>query len=308
MTAPAGNLVGSAFNSVSAFIPQIYPLQFIRKTYMGSVTQYITNQNWSGEIAGPGSVLNLRQVPDVLVNASTADGSVNWQNIQATSQTFTINYGFDGAFIILDRERSQFDVNAEGACINDMLNRLRIEREKVILSGAYAYAANTVTAATGTTAWGYQNTTTGNTKSIDHVNTAYSYLDTGPGDGTYVTPPEDRYLVMHPNMRPALAGCPAFYALNAGTPKGALYDGFVSQVAGVNVLTSVFVPGAGTTASPYQAMVGHPEAITMGTKYTEVKSNILLQDYHGYGTRCQNFFGYLVTIPYFLVNISTVLT
>jgi len=308
MAVPAGNIVGAGFNNVSGFIPQIYPLQFIKKTYMGSITQFITNKNWEGDALGPGAILNLRQIPDVLVQPSTGDGSVNWQSIQATSQQFTINYGFDGAFIILDRERAQFDVDAEGACINDMLNRLRIAVESTILGGAYAYAANSVLLATASsTNWGYVNTVTGNTYSINAINTAQAALSTGSGNGIDVAPWEDRYIVIHPAMVPALASCPAFYALNAGTPKGALYEGFVAKVANLNVLQSALVPGAGTTALPYQSIVGHPEAITAATKYTNVQANVLLNDFFGMGTRCQNFFGYLVTKPPFLYNIQAVL-
>jgi hypothetical protein len=37
----AGNITGSSFNNLTAFKPQIYPLQFIQKFYAGSITNYM---------------------------------------------------------------------------------------------------------------------------------------------------------------------------------------------------------------------------------------------------------------------------
>ena len=305
----AGNILGPQFNNLTAFKPQIYPLQFIQKFYAGSITNYICNTNWEGSILGPGSTLNLRLIPDITVTASDNDGDVNWQSIQAGSLQLIINYAFNGAFWVTDVDRSQIDVDMEGALINELVNRLRLAIESTILGGAYASAANTITMASGVTAWQYSSAPgQANTKAIDYVNQAMQYLDVGAGNGIDIAPWDDRYLVIHPNMRTGLISNPAFYALNAGTPEGALYTGWLGKVAGCNVLQSPLVPGAGTTASPYQAIVGHPEAITMATKFTNVQADILLQNKYGVGTRCQNFFGYLVSKPYLLVNIQAILT
>lgn len=305
----AGNIVGPSFNNLTAFKPQIYPLQFIQKFYAGSITNYICNTNWEGSILGPGSILNLRLIPDITVTASDNDGDVNWQSIQAGSLQLIINYAFNGAFWVTDTDRSQIDVDMEGALINELVNRLRLAVESTILGGAYASAANVITMATGATAWNYSATPgQANTQAVTYVNQAQQYLDVGAGNGIDIAPWDDRYLVIHPNMRQGLINNPAFYALNAGTPEGALYTGWLGKVAGLNVLQSPLVPGAGTTASPYQSIAGHPEAITMATKFTNVQADILLPNKYGVGTRCQNFFGFLVSKPYLLVNLQVILT
>lgn len=305
----AGNITGSSFNNLTAFKPQIYPLQFIQKFYAGSITNYIANTNWEGDILGPGSIVNLRLIPDVTVSAATNDGDVNWQSIQASSIQLIINYAFNGAFWVTDVDRSQIDVDMEGALINELVNKLRLAIESTILGSVYASAANVITMATGATAWEYSATPgQANTNAVKYCGTAMQYLDVGAGNGIDVAPWDDRFLVIHPNMRAGLTNNPAFYALNSGTPKGALYEGWLAKIQGLNVLQSPLVPGAGTTASPYQAIAGHPEAITMATKFTNVQADIVLQNKYGIGTRCQNFFGFVVTKPYLLVNLQVILT
>lgn len=306
----AGNIVGTSYNNLSAFKPQIYPLQFIQKFYAGSITNYICNTNWEGDILGPGTTVNLRQIPDVVVSAATNDGDVNWQSIQASALQLVINYAFNGAYWVTDVDRSAIDVDMEGALINEMVNKLRMAIESTILGSIYASAANVITIATGaSTSWTGNTYITGQTttNAVIYVAQASQYLDVGAGNGIDVAPWEDRFLVIHPNMRVGLTMNAAFYALNAGTPKGALYEGFLAYINGFNVLQSPFVPGAGTAASPYLTIAGHPEATTMATKFTNVQADIILPNKFGIGTRCQNFFGFLVTKPWLLVELSVVL-
>jgi len=293
-----GNIIGPSYNNLAAFKPQIYPLQFIQKFYAGSITNYIANTNWEGDILGPGSTVNIRKIPDVLVNASTNDGDVVWQSIQTAAVTLTINYSFNGAYWVTDLDRVQIDVDMEGALINEMINRLRLAIESTILGGAYASAMNSISGATyGANAWDTS------TNCLTVINHAQAILSTGTGSGIDVAPWDDRFLVVHPSMIPAMIGQTAFYALNAGTPKGALYEGFLAKISGLNVLQSPLVPGAGTAGSVYHAMVGHPEAITMATKFTNVQADIVLPNKYGVGTRCQNFFGYTVSKPELLIDL-----
>ena len=304
----AGNITGSAFNNLSAFKPQLYPLQFIQKFYAGSITNYMCNTNWEGDILGPGTTVNLRQIPDVVVSAATNDGDVNWQSIQASALQLVINYAFNGAYWVTDVDRSEIDVDMEGALINEMINKLRMAIESTILGSVYGSAGNVITVASGSTGWQEGiSATQPYTNAVTAVAQASQYLDVGAGNGIDVAPWEDRYLVIHPNMRLGLTANPAFYALNAGIPKGALYEGFLAYINGFNVLQSPFVPGAGTGPSPYLTVAGHPEAITMATKFTNVQADIILPNKFGIGTRCQNFFGFLVTKPWLLVELSVAL-
>jgi hypothetical protein len=297
-----GNLTGQAFNNLSAFKPQIYPLQFIQKFYAGSITNYVCNTNWEGDILGPGAVVNLRYIPDVIVNASTNDGDVIWQAVQSQSAQLVLNYSFNGAYWVTDLDRSQIDVDMEGALINEMVNRLRLAIESTILGSAYLGAGTVVNNATNVGAGTWAATSGSNCITA----TAYctSLLSIGSGNGIDLAPWDDRFLVIHPTMITGMITQQAFYALNAGTPKGALYEGFLAKINGMNVLQSPLVPGANTSGSPYQALVGHPEAITMATKFTNVQADIVLPNKFGVGTRCQNFFGFSVVKPILLVNLQ----
>jgi len=300
-----GNLTGGTFNSLSAFKPQLYPLQFIQKFYAGSITNYICNTNWEGDILGPGSVVNLRYIPDVVVNASTNNGDVQWQSIQANSAQLVLNYSFNGAYWVTDLDRATIDVDMEGALINEMVNRLRLAIESTILGSIYSGAGTSLSASGGTNygqqSWASQTITA---NCVSCVAYAQSLLSTGSGNGIDIAPWDDRFLVVHPAQITGMISQTAFYALNAGTPKGALYEGFLAKISGLNVLQSPLVPGANTTASPYHSLVGHPEATTMATKFTNVQADIVLPDKFGVGTRCQNFFGFTVTKPTLLIDLQ----
>lgn len=299
-----GNLSGQAFNNLAAFKPQIYPLQFIQKFYAGSITNYVCNTNWEGDILGPGAVVNLRYIPDVVVNASTNDGDVIWQSIQSQSAQLVLNYSFNGAYWVTDLDRSQIDVDMEGALINEMVNRLRLAIESTILGSAYLGAGTVVNNATGVGAGAWATTTVGTANCVNAVAYCQSLLSTGSGNGIDLAPWDDRFLVVHPTMITGMIIQTAFYALNAGTPKGALYEGFLAKISGLNVLQSPLVPGANTSGVPFQSLVGHPEAVTMATKFTNVQADIVLPNKYGVGTRCQNFFGFTVVKPPLLINLQ----
>ena len=279
------------------FVPQIWSKKLIRKYYASSVCNIICNSDWQGEILAQGNLVQIRQRPDVFVNPTTANQKINWQDIVDISQNLTISYAFDAAIKIDNIDAYETDINLQAELVDEIANRLRLAIETTVLGGAYSGATTKLSATTGsTTNW----SNAGNPLMwIANMQAALNILN---------VPVEDRWLLLHPTMVQYLIQQTALYALNAGTPKGALQMGYVGELAGFSIYQSPLVTGAGTTAAPFNAMAGHKDAITLATQFTQFEANVPLQDYYGKGIRAQNCFGYKTIKPDALVWMSTVIT
>lgn len=277
----SGNLPNGYFN------PTIFPKQFLAKFYAASVTSMMCNTDYEDSLFQFGATVNIRKIPNVVVNPSVIDGKINWQVMIDSQVQLQINYAYDAAVIISDIQYAQMDVNLQGAIINEMAQRLRIVIETVILGGAYSSATTTETSVDWRTAGNPTAAITQSNADLDNLN----------------IPSEDRYVVISPNAAMYLRREQQLYALNSGNPKGALINGFVGDYDGASVYKSTLLTGTGASTSKSQAYVGHKVAITMATQFTNFESGIVLQDYYGKGIRCQNLFGYAVTYPDALVSM-----
>jgi hypothetical protein len=277
------------------FVPQIWSKKLIRKYYSSSVCNIICNSDWQGEILAQGNVVQIRQRPDVFVNPTTVNQKINWQDIVDISQTLQINYAFDAAIKIDNIDAYETDINLQAELVDEISNRLRLAIETTVLGGAYSTATSKLTIPTGGTAWSVAGSPLA---WIANAQASLNILN---------VPVEDRWLLLHPTMVQYLIQQTALYALNAGTPKGALQMGYVGELAGFSIYQSPLVTGAGTVGSPFNAMCGHRDAITLATQFTQFEANVPLQDYYGKGIRAQNCFGYKTVKPDALVWLSAVM-
>ena len=280
-----GNLVNKAF------IPEIWSKKLLQKFYAASVTTAICNTEWQGEILGQGNTVQIRQRPDVLVNASIENQKINWQDVVDVKQSFTIDYAFDAAVKVGNIDMHQMDINLQAELVDEISNRLRLAIETTVLGSAYSSATNSLTTG-AVAAWG----TAGNPIKAITAAQAYLNINNAPVDG--------RWLLLHPTQVQYLIQETALYALNAGTPKGALQMGYVGTLAGFEIYQSPLVPGAGTAGSPFKSMAGHTSAITLATQFTQFEVDVPLQDYYGKGIRAQNCFGFKVVKPEVLVYLA----
>ncbi len=280
-----GNLVNKAF------IPEIWSKKLLQKFYAASVTTAICNTDWQGEILGQGNTVQIRQRPDVLVNASVENQKINWQDVVDIKQSFTIDYDFDAAVKIGNIDMHQMDINLQAELVDEISNRLRLAIETTVLGSAYSSAGTTISTG-AVAAWGTS------TNPIAAITQAQASLNINS------VPVENRWLLLHPTMVQYLIQQTALYALNAGTPQGALQMGYVGELAGFKIYQSPLVPGAGTSGSPFKAMAGHTAAITLATQFTQFEVDVPLQDYYGKGIRAQNCFGFKVVKPDSLVYLA----
>lgn len=288
ITRTGGNFINKAF------IPEVWSKKLLQKFYAASVTTAICNTDWQGEILGQGNTVQIRQRPDVLVNASVENQKINWQDVVDVKQSFTIDYAFDAAVKVGNIDSHQMDINVQAELLDEISNRLRLAVETTVLGSAYSSAGTTLTSG-APAAWA----TAGNP--IKVLAAAQAALNINS------IPVENRWLLLHPSMVQYLIQETALYALNAGTPSGALQMGYVCELAGFKIYQSPLVVGAGTGGSHFKAMAGHTSAITLATQFTQFEVDVPLQDYYGKGVRAQNCFGFKVVKPDALVTLDVVL-
>jgi len=273
------------------YVPTLYEQTFLAKFYATSVCNVLCNTDYEDGLLSFGATVNIRKVPNVVVNASTNYGKINWQNVQDQQVQLTINYAYDAAVIISNIDFAQMDVDIQGAIVNEMANRLRIQIETVILTGAYSSATTNQTALDWRTTGSPGNPTKALTQAASNL---WKLNIPGP----------DRVAILSPDAIQYLLQEPALYALNAGNPKGALVDGYVGEYAGFSLYQSNLMAGTGASATPYNCYAAHRVGITMATQFTNFETDLPLQDYHGKGIRCQNCFGYLVAYPDAVVRLQ----
>ena len=96
----------------------------------------------------------------------------------------------------------------------------------------------------------------------------------------------------------------SLYAQNMGTPKGALFDGYVGHFNGFDIYKTPYLAGAGTAAAAWYALAGHKSAISMATKIQNAKMvDLAASGYLGMGIVFQTLFGFQVTQPDALVSL-----
>ena len=274
-----------------SFIPVIYSKKLLAKFYAGSVCDKVCNTDWQGEITGQGMSVVIRQRPDLTVTPSTQDGKVQWGDIVDTSQTLSIDYAYDGAYKLGNIDMHAFDINLHPEIIDEIANRLRIVVESTVLGSAYSSAANKIAAA-DFTSW----STTGSCLKTLAKAQAILARNNAPVTG--------RFAVISPEMEQSLLQEVGMYAMNSGDKEGAMQRGFVRNLFGFDIYQSNLIPGAGSSAVPYQAIAGHISAITLATKFTQFDLIAQLQEFYGAGIRAQNAFGFKVVKPDLLVNIE----
>lgn len=277
------------------FINVNYSTKLVTKFYAESVCGSIFNTHWQQTLVEKGQSVVIRERPTVTVTPTGRNFKTNWTPINDTSQTLTIDYAFEGAVTIDSIDMHQFDINVQPEIFDEISNQLRMNLEVVTLGSIYSQAGTQIA---------YSKFTTWNTSGSPqkYVTEAHALLDMASA------PQENRWLLLHPRMLPALKLEQFAFALNAGTAQGALQRGFVFELDGFKIYVSKFVPGTGLAAAPYQALAGHFEAVTLATQFTDFQILPFLESQRGIGIRCTNGFGFKALKPDCLISLPSVLS
>lgn len=270
------------------FIPELYAKKVLTRFYASDVLNGVTNMDYSGEFSKKGDTVHIRREPKFTPVDHLVDNAFNFETVNDEEVLLSIDYDKVTAARIPYEDMNLSDIDLENMVMNSMKKAHTKMVQQIVFQGAYSSATSTV----ASTDW---QTALNPTKAIGSAAVALDNLEVDP---------EGRWLLMSPAMCNKLAQEVSLYAQNMGTPKGALFDGFVGHYNGFDIYKTPYLAGSGTSGAPWEAMAGHKSAISFATKIQNAKMVDLAAAGHlAYGIVFQTLMGYQATQPDALVRL-----
>lgn len=289
------------------FIPQIWSKVILaalqKKLVYGS--PMVVNNDYEGEISGPGNTVHITQFSDPTVSDYKPGGTITYEQLSDAGLTLLIDQAKTFSFAIDDVDRRQAAGDMQAYLEGRAAYRLADAADQYIASKFTQVAQGNTLGSTGSplTPQPYQLSAGGSTNVVQHVADFYTQV-TEPLkvilDQNNV-PDEDRYIVVPPWAHSLISQTQAFVSVTdmQGEPSQTFQRGFMGQISGFNVLKSNNVPqpvagGAGTGVWAIQA--GHPMGITYGEQITETEA-LRLQSTIADGVRGLHVYGAKMVRP-----------
>lgn len=258
----------------------------------------IVNNDYEGEISGPGNTVKITQFGDPTVTDYVPGGTLTYQALTDAGLSLLIDQAKSFSFSIDDVDRRQ--------AAGDMQAYLESRAAYKLADAADQFIAGLYTSVASANVLG----TTG----APVTPSPYGGATSHPAD-FYVqvleplkvildqnnVPDDERYIVVPPWALSLISQTQAFVSVTdlQGDPSKTFQRGFEGQVSGFNVLKSNNVPqpvagGAGTGVWAIQA--GHPMGITYGEQIAETEA-LRLQSTFADGVRGLHVYGGKVVRP-----------
>jgi len=298
--------------SVTNFKPEVWSRVILAALQKNLVygSPMVVNNDYDGEIAGPGDAVHITQFGDPTISTYTPGEDITYQNLVDAGLTLYINQAKSFSFAIddVDRRQAAGDMQAylEGRAAYQMANTA----DQFIASLYTGVAsANVLIGNDGENPSSTSNPIEPLPYSIGGDSTWH------PADFYTMVmepakvvldqanvPEEDRYMVCPPWAISLLSQTQAFVAVTdmQGQPSEVFQNGFAGRVSGFgNILKSNNVPqpGAGGAGTGVWALqFGHPMGITYGEQITQTEA-LRLQTTIADGVRGLHVYGAEMTRP-----------
>jgi hypothetical protein len=272
------------------FIPQLYSQKLQVKFYAGSVVPNIVNYEWEGEIRSVGDKINIRQLPDLIVQPWSVNDDINFQELEDGQIQMTIDYAYYAAYKMDYVDFHQMDISLKERLMDELNNRMRIQVENTVLGTAYASAYQQVDTTNNAPATAYfvqtSNAATGWILRNDRLLTEQN------------VPLDNRWFLLSPSMKEQAIQQAVLYNYATGdAAKAPVRTGLVGPMGNFSLYESTLLAGGAgaTVATSITSMAGHRSAISFASQFTEFESDIVLQNTFGKGTRSLMVFGFATT-------------
>jgi P22 coat protein - gene protein 5 len=282
------------------FVPQIWSKVILaalqKKLVYGS--PLVVNNDYEGEISGPGNTVHITQFGDPTVSDYKPGGTITYEQLADAGLTLLIDQAKSFSFAIDDVDRRQAAGDMQAYLEGRAAYKLADAADQYIASKYTQVAAGNVLGSTGSplTPQPYGGSTTHPADFyVQVLEPLKVILDQNN------VPDEDRYITVPPWAQSLISQTQAFVSVTdmQGEPSQVFQRGFMGQVSGFNVLKSNNVPqpvagGAGTGVWAIQA--GHPMAMTYGEQITETEA-LRLQTTIADGVRGLHVYGAKMVRP-----------
>ena len=270
------------------FIPELYAKKVLNRFYATDVLNGVTNMDYSGEFSKKGDTVHIRREPKFTPVDHLVDAPFSFETVNDEEVLLSIDYDKVTAARIPYEDMTLSDIDLENMVIEAMKKAHTKMVQQVVFQGVSSSATSTVSSSDWQTALNP-------TKAIGSAQVALDNLEVDQ---------DNRWLLMSPAMCNKLAQEVSLYAQNMGTPKGALFDGYVGHFNGFDIYKTPYLAGAGTSTAAWYALAGHKSAISMATKIQNAKMvDLAASGYLGMGIVFQTLFGFQVTQPDALVSL-----
>lgn len=288
--------VGTNLSSLN-HLPVTYSPAMIVRYYAEDMLPKITTAKYTNELlsAGHGQKIVIRREPAFVTEDADVNAPINYQNLDVDSISVELSYLKRTAAKMDQVDIKLTDLDLDAAIPRAMMKAHAEAVSATVLGSIYTGASSTVYSS-GTTPYAWQ---TGN-NSASALAAAFAQLSAlkVPDDG-------NRSAVIHPYMAQYLTQIQPGWALNSGMPKGAQITGHIGNYAGLNIFVSPLVPGAGTAANPFKAVVLHKDAVALAALIKEAWVGSLRPNYAGTGWSQDSIFGFAVAQPDGIVYMPT---
>lgn len=238
----------------------------------------ICNDDYEGEISGPGTTVHITQFGDPEVSDYAPNESISYQELDDAGQELLIDQRKYFAFTIDDVDKRQAAGDMQ-AYLEDRASYKLADTADTFIAGFYTGAAfaNILTGSDGS------NPSTNSNNGI--VVNVYGGSSTNPADfylkvvlplkvkldEAYV-PKKGRYLVVPPWAEALLEQTQAFVSVATDAQQEVFREGLIGRVAGMDVYISNNSVQYDVTDNDWVVQAGHPMAITFAEQIVQTEA------------------------------------
>jgi P22 coat protein - gene protein 5 len=251
----------------------------------------VVNNDYEGEISGPGNVVHITQFGDPTITSYTPNSTITYQTLNDAGLDLNIDQAYSFSFSIDDVDRRQ--------AAGDMQSYLEERASYQLANTADTYIAGL-----------YTGVATNNTVGTSSVPiTPALYASSTPADFYQKVllplkvelteaniPMQGRYVVVPPWAEGLLEQTQAFIAITdmQGQPSQVFQTGMIGRCAGFDIYVSN--NAINYSGSDWIVQAGHPMAITYGEQIVQTEA-LRLQTTFADGVRGLHVFGAKLVRP-----------
>jgi len=273
--------------AVTNFVPDIWSAQIQVALRKKQVAANLVNRNYEGEIRRMGDSVKITSIDDVTIGSYTAHTDIDWEAIDDSTRTLTINQAKYFAIQLDDIEKAQ--AVDGGAALNQAIDnatyQLRDAADTFLLAAmntAVQGGANDLgTVPIHTTAKNLYDTFVDLAVTLDVDN----------------VPEEGRFAVVSPSLHGRLLKLDTFITPGDQAAPAARLNGFIGSIAGLDIYKSNNMPAVtDVNATGGLAIAGHMVATTYAEQIVSVEA-MRLHNVFADGVRGLHVYGAAVTRP-----------